>query len=411
MAPRNVSTALRGAAFSAAITVVSLVVGGAIALGFGAPFASTSAALALVVLLAMARWARPHLVTTTAVSALLTLTPVLWLGAQWALSEALATSGGRCGTGDLAIPILVLVLVMVASALAVPLAWLASNAGKRAHHVLFGVSVALLAAGCILVACALSLRRPPPDAFLALFDTTTLEPGASRSLGTTSYTLDTAVSPAPLLGDEHCTVHVSRSDAKTVDVRVFAVGACPRVRVYHDPRSRLSLVGLDHTPFRAEGIVDDDGRHTSDVLLGDFRGRTGRASGMDDKCSPRPCAVCRSHRHCRRHTAHRKAPHRPCRKAAEHVGGGWIKGEGRPPRFVAELARAAPGPVLVEEAAAGHPTYREVGAVAPLTVTVGDHGVVQAATMSRANAWLWVACFALASTATPLWVAWTHGLL
>ena len=392
------------------VAMVSLVIGGAAAGLLHLPVSGVAAVLTGAALMVLTR-KRPAIALPVVVSAGFALTPVLIGGTQWALGP-LATSPEhtRCGTGDLAIPFVAAVGLLILWALTLCWTLVATAVIRKAPALALTFSALTMLAGCVTVAAGLrSLHRPSPEAFLDLFERMTLEPGGALTIADASFVYEPDVKAAALWGERHCMVYATMPGGEKREMRIDIFDTCPRLHLHHDAATGMFLL----TDFEDDSITRSilDANHNPDqVFLTDFRGRLGAPHGwviggllgllLGTLALASAVATMRR---ARRDVA--------AAVEGEHTGGGWLAVAGAAPRFVRELSETPPGPVLVRDEDVRLPTYRDDGKPHAFSVMVGSRKTVLGAARMRAVGWACVAATVAVTASVPLWVAALRGLL
>ncbi len=397
------ASALWGGALGLGVVVAALLIGTGVRVAFAHASASVVSAAVTSIALVVIAWRWSRLATGAAIVTTFALVPLILLGASWVLSDPLVVMSFRCGTGDIGFPILAVAVVFLGGMLAFPFA-LFANKMHRALVLIAAVTV--VASAITSVFGVLSLRRPEPDAFRALFTRgTTLAPGGTVVLGSRTFTWDTRVTPAAAMGERHCSLHASDGDER---IEVMNGDVCPRLNLLLDPTSDLVLVSIDGN---ADGVAwfGRGSTYGRNLVISDFPDRLG---------APRAWVfggvggfVIAVFAFTRAIAARRRAKNVRAIEAA-HVGAGWVKVDDAPPRHLPELATHAPGPVVVLDArAVTNASYRDDGAPVELRVALASRESLRAAEYARAIAWSCVAIAAASASSMPLWTSRLFGLL
>jgi hypothetical protein len=266
-------------------------------------------------------------------------------------------------------------------------------------------SVAIVIVGAATAALGVrSLTKPEPDSYLRLFERQKIDPGASAVVAGRSVLYDATPRPAPLLGDRKCVVAIGE---ERVGVYTFD-DACPSIELAYDPVASHVLVLRD--PDNPVGIVGSVAGHAPDVLgVADFRGRLGAprawvlgaVGGLAFAIGALAMAL----------RFWRRARRLDDAVESNHAGGGWVAIEDAP-RFVADLASRAPGPVLLlAHDATRWPTYRDDGAAKIFKAIPRSRAALRAEAHARMAAWALVAIASVATTSAPLWISRLFGIL
>jgi len=376
------------------------------------------AVVSTLVVMGVAARASARTANAIGLGVLFTVVPLLFAGAEWVVSRPLVTSD-MLGTEPFGVAVFAMLVVFVVCVGSVPVrAALVARLPSGGRMLVLALVVLLLSALTAAGGIA-SLRKPPPEDFLALFDHASLEAGQTARLGSATVTYEKS----------RCYVEVHEAATR----RDYALpewdhdgGACRPVRVFHTHRDRWeSVVITDETGltyaadsflFVGANTASEDEAVPSLVVesspphIRDFAGRLGapRAWVVGGVIA----LVLAGFALVAAVVTRRRGLHAiVTAREAEHTGDGWLRVHGWPPRFVAELKAVPPGTILIHEHHARAPTYRHDGGADAFSISVGTRAIAKTALSMRVSAWAIAAIVAATTLSTPLWVARWHGLL